>query len=79
LLLRATKEHGLDLARSFMIGDRITDIIAGFRAGCRTILVRTGKHLAPPIQTNDQVDTSLQPDFTCADLPAAARWILEAT
>ena len=78
LLLRAAREHGLDLSRSFMIGDRITDIIAGSRAGCRTILVKTGKHLAPPIQTSDPLDTSLQPNFTCLDLPAATRWILEA-
>jgi len=79
LLLRAAQEHDIALTRSFMIGDRITDIIAGARAGCRTILMQTGKHLAPPIQTNEPLDLSAQPDYTCPDLLAAARWILEVT
>ena len=79
LLMRAAQEHGIDMARSFMIGDRITDVIAGNRAGCRTIQVQTGKHLAPLIQTIEPLDLSLQPDFICPDLPAAARWILEVT
>ncbi|MHB9023833.1 MAG: D-glycero-alpha-D-manno-heptose-1,7-bisphosphate 7-phosphatase [Armatimonadota bacterium] len=77
LLLRAAAEHGVDLSTSIMIGDRITDIAAGVAAGCRTIQVQTGKHSDPPIQTHVEIDLSLRPDFTCADLPAAAAWILE--
>jgi D-glycero-D-manno-heptose 1,7-bisphosphate phosphatase len=77
LLLRAAQEYGINLAHSFMIGDRITDIIAGARAGCRTILVQTGKHLSPIIHISDPLDTTIQPNFSCPDLPAAANWILE--
>lgn len=77
LLLRAAAEHDIDLARSFMIGDRMTDIIAGASAGCRTVLVETGQHLAPPIETSDPMDKSIHPDHTCADLGSAAQWILE--
>jgi len=77
LLLRAAAEHDIDLARSFMIGDRMTDIIAGASAGCRTVLVETGQHLAPPIETSDPLDDSILPDHTCASLFEAARWILE--
>lgn len=77
LLIQAAKEHQIELKRSFMIGDRITDNIAGARAGCRTVLVQTGEHLAPPIQTNELPDLTFLPDFTCLDLAAAARWILE--
>ena len=33
---------GLDLASSWMIGDRVTDLEAGAAVGCRTVLVRTG-------------------------------------
>jgi D-glycero-D-manno-heptose 1,7-bisphosphate phosphatase len=77
LLLQAAHEHNLDLSASFAVGDRITDIIAGARAGCRTVLVQTGAHLAPPIETNEPLDPSTQPDYTCADLAEAARWILE--
>ena len=39
LLQRAAADHGLDLAGSWMVGDQETDITAGRRAGCRTILV----------------------------------------
>lgn len=39
MLLDAAKKHGLDLHRSWMVGDHETDILAGQRAGCRTILV----------------------------------------
>jgi D-glycero-D-manno-heptose 1,7-bisphosphate phosphatase len=76
LLLRAARDFSLDLAASFMVGDRMSDIAAGAAAGCRTILVQTGKHLAPPIQTSTPLDPLLQPDWTCADLPAATQWIL---
>ena len=77
LLLRAAAEHDVDLASSFMIGDRITDIIAGASAGCRTVLVETGQHLALPIETSDPIDHSILPDHTCANLAEAAQWILE--
>ena len=42
MLLRAAEEHGLDLARSWMIGDKALDLEAGRNAGCRVALVRTG-------------------------------------
>nr|WP_320133506.1 HAD family hydrolase [uncultured Holophaga sp.] len=42
MLLRASREHDIDLPGSWMIGDKEIDIEAGHRAGCRTILVRTG-------------------------------------
>ncbi|HWE37750.1 MAG TPA: HAD-IIIA family hydrolase [Isosphaeraceae bacterium] len=47
MLLRAASELGLDLGASWMIGDMISDALAGINAGCRgSILVRTGKELA---------------------------------
>ena len=42
MLLRAAEEHGLDLSRSWMVGDKGLDLEAGRRAGCRVALVRTG-------------------------------------
>jgi D-glycero-D-manno-heptose 1,7-bisphosphate phosphatase len=101
-LLRAAREYGLDLAASFMVGDRMTDIAAGTAAGCRTVLLETGQHDAPPIVTAltqgaltpcpspaDHCyamvpdlrsvpggEEGCRPNHTCADLPAAAEWIL---
>jgi D,D-heptose 1,7-bisphosphate phosphatase len=46
MLIRAAEELGLNLGRSWMVGDMISDILAGINAGCRgSILVRTGKGL----------------------------------
>lgn len=42
MLVRAAQEHGLDLDRSWMVGDKAIDLEAGRRAGCRVALVRTG-------------------------------------
>jgi len=42
MLLDTAKELGVDLAASWMVGDRVTDLEAGACAGCRTVLVRTG-------------------------------------
>ncbi len=39
LLHRAARERGIELARSFMVGDTWRDMEAGKRAGCRTILL----------------------------------------
>ena len=42
MILRAANEHNIDLAGSIMIGDNATDLEAGWHAGCRAALVRTG-------------------------------------
>lgn len=74
LLLRAAEAHRIDLSASFMVGDRPTDLLAGERAGCRTIWVQTGQHLAPPIETDEPLPEP-RADFVCADLLQAALWI----
>jgi D-glycero-D-manno-heptose 1,7-bisphosphate phosphatase len=67
MLLRAAEEHGLDLARSWMIGDKALDLGAGRNAGCRVALVRTGY--------GEQVDGALA-DLVAEDLGAAVDAIL---
>jgi len=42
MLLQAARDHHIDLAASWMIGDKRSDVEAGIKAGCRSILVRTG-------------------------------------
>ena len=42
MLLGAARKHGLDLARSWMVGDTLDDVEAGLRAGCRSLLFDSG-------------------------------------
>ena len=42
MLRTAAEDLGLDLTRSILIGDKLSDLQAGTAAGCRVILVRTG-------------------------------------
>lgn len=58
LMIQAAREHGLDLSRSWMIGDILDDIEAGHRAGCRTVLLDVGSETewrAGPLRTSDFV------------------------
>lgn len=43
LLYRAAQDLELDLARSCLIGDAVSDVEAALAAGCRPILVQTGR------------------------------------
>lgn len=43
MLQQAAAELGIDLSRSVMVGDALTDLQAGQTAGCRTFLVLTGR------------------------------------
>ncbi len=75
MLLDAAEEHDIDLKSSFMVGDKLSDVRAGKRAGCRSILVRTGKGeaVARALDENDDV----KPDYIAKALPSAVDWILE--
>ncbi len=77
MLLKAAKEFNLDLSRSFAVGDRMRDVEAGRRAGCRSVLVKTG-YGAEEVQalSRDPSGWSL-PDHIAPDLLAAVDWILE--
>ncbi len=66
----------LDLAASYLVGDRISDIVAGNRVGCRTVLVKTGMHSKAPIESSDGVTSLVEPDYVCADVAEAVKLIL---
>lgn len=70
LLLRAADEHGLDLERSWLIGDILDDVEAGRQAGCRTVLLLNGH------ETEWRAGPERRPDFVVGDLATAARLIL---
>jgi D,D-heptose 1,7-bisphosphate phosphatase len=42
MLLRGAVELGIDLDASWMVGDKMSDVLAGLNAGCRSILLRAG-------------------------------------
>jgi D-glycero-D-manno-heptose 1,7-bisphosphate phosphatase len=43
MFLRAAREHGLDLSRSWLVGDRLRDVAAAAELGARGIIVRSGQ------------------------------------
>jgi len=66
LLLEAAREFEIDLARSYMVGDRWKDVEAGTRAGCTTVFLDC--HYA-----EKQPES---PDHRADSLAEAAEWIL---
>jgi D-sedoheptulose 7-phosphate isomerase len=70
MLLEGARKHNIDMATSFMVGDRWRDIEAGYNAGCRTILIDYGYSERPPDRA---------PDFRAKSLHEAADWILCST
>jgi histidinol-phosphate phosphatase family protein len=71
LLQAASREHDIDLARSWLIGDILNDIEAGNRAGCRTILLDVGN------ETEWLRGTHRTPEYTAGDLLDAASYIMK--
>jgi D-glycero-D-manno-heptose 1,7-bisphosphate phosphatase len=71
LLIQAAARHGIDLASSFMIGDRWRDVAAGRGAGCTAILIDYGYAESGP--------DGCSPDRTVGSLSEAAAWILTQT
>lgn len=66
LLLAAAERWGVDLAASFLVGDRWRDVEAARRAGCVAIFVDRG--YAEPIAS--------EPGVTVRNLEEATEWIL---
>jgi D-glycero-D-manno-heptose 1,7-bisphosphate phosphatase len=42
MLLQAARDHQIDLATSWMIGDSVADVAAGKNVGCKTVLIGPG-------------------------------------
>jgi|ERR1041385_2113047 D-glycero-D-manno-heptose 1,7-bisphosphate phosphatase len=66
MILQAARDHDVDLARSFFIGDKEIDVECGRNAGVRTIRVRTGF---------DKMTDGSRADWVAEDLAAAAKII----
>ena len=74
LLTYAAKALNLDLSRSYLVGDAASDIAAGMAAGCKTLLVLTGRGAAQRANVEERWGSNC---LVVPDLAAAARWILK--
>jgi D-glycero-D-manno-heptose 1,7-bisphosphate phosphatase len=75
-LLDARDEFGVDLAQSYMIGDKLIDLECGWNAGVRKcLLVRTGYGTEAERASPGKLGAAAVVD----DLSAAAQWIFEHT
>lgn len=72
LFLRAAEELGIDLSASFLVGDGITDLLAGMEAGVTTLFLSPRKCYICDELVRQQVD----PGFIVPDLLSAARLII---
>jgi D-glycero-D-manno-heptose 1,7-bisphosphate phosphatase len=74
MMQRAVREHGADLRRSFVVGDRYGDVELAQANGGRGVLVRTG-YGEEDLRVNGAAWPK-QPDFVADDLADAVEWIL---
>jgi D-sedoheptulose 7-phosphate isomerase len=70
LMTRAAQRYGIDLSRSYLVGDRWRDIDAGVNAGCKTVWIDR--------DYVEQAPASV-PDARVRSLPEAVDWILTRT
>ena len=76
LLERAAAEHGIDLARSFVVGDRYLDVALAHATGGRGIMLMSG--FGRGEYEYHRHEWSRQPDHVAENLQAAAEIILKA-
>ena len=70
MILRAARDLGIDLRRSYTVGDRLHDVQMGRAAGTLTVLVR------PPDPKEEFKEASRLADGVSKDLASAVEWIL---
>lgn len=75
LIDRAARELDIDIKRSYVVGDKWSDIELGQRAGAHSILVRTG--FAADDAGNARPPHVKDPDFVAHTITDAADWIIE--
>jgi D,D-heptose 1,7-bisphosphate phosphatase len=78
LLHQAAADWDIDLAKSYLIGDRLRDIETAHRAGAKGVLVATGYGLdALQNSGQDEQNEMNKPDHSAKDILEAVRWILK--
>lgn len=72
LFRQATEGLDIDLGQAYFIGDALRDIEAGKNAGCKTILLLSGK-----TSIDGRQNWALQPDYIFRNLSEAVNWLLK--
>ena len=73
LFKKAVKEHNIDITSSYVIGDRMLDIEAGFKIGLKTVLVPEKKEKVK----KEMKKSKIKPDYLCNDFYSGVKWILK--
>ena len=73
MILQAARDLNLDLGKSFMIGDSLSDLQAGWRAGCRAALVLTGHGERTHLEASDE--DLRRVDLIAESLTDVGEWI----
>lgn len=73
MILTAIKKFNIDPKKSFMVGDAIIDVLAGQRAGIKTILVKTG----PGHKRLDAQYPNIRPSYIAKNLADASKYIIK--
>lgn len=70
MLQEAAKRFNIDLSQSWMVGDRMTDVVAGLAAGCQSILLQN--------ETTPPMDPAYpKPENICSNILTASQLIVK--
>jgi len=72
MLIRGANKYNLDLKKSYVVGDKVTDIECGNKVGAKSILVLTGDGITEKEKLGDN-----KPAFIARDLFEAVEWIIK--
>ena len=68
MIIEAAIKHNIDLKKSYLVGERESDILAGKNAGVSTVLVKTG-------YGKDWIDNEIRPDYVFKNLKEFALFL----
>ena len=72
LFKMAKDDFDIDYKKSFVVGDRMLDVEAGYKLGCKTILVPEDKDKVK----KEQEKSNAKPDFICDNFYSGIKWII---
>ena len=55
MILEAQRKWGIDLKKSYLVGDRSKDIIAGIRSGVKTVFIDNNYKEKKPLYSNYKI------------------------